>query len=74
MITLRIKDERGKLEFDVYLTVDNWNKVKGRYDVLVWQTPLKKKLRLFKNQNHLATADEIYQAKLNFWESIKPVK
>ncbi len=72
MITLEIKDERGKIEFDVILQINNWQNTRGRYEVVVWHTSPRKRTK--KYNNSIATADEIHQAKINFWKAIEPKK
>lgn len=70
MIIHTIKDERGKIEFDVDLIINRWSIPIGRYDVVVLHTLPRK--RASKVNPGIATSQEIYEAKVKFWEMIKP--
>lgn len=70
-----IKDDRGTIQIRVTLHVFNFGQtdLQGnayRYDVTVFHTP-KGKRKSFPCKD-IATKEEISQAKLSIWESIKP--
>lgn len=70
MIVHTIKDERGKIELEVDLIIDRWRNPTGRYDVIVLHTPPRKRTATVNPE--IATPQEIYEAKMKFWEMIKP--
>ncbi len=66
-----IKDERGRIRICVKLSINEW-KQDWSYSVRVSVIPPKKRAEIW-NQT-IATPEEILQAKLEFWELIKPTE
>jgi len=72
-----INDDRGKTEITVHLWVaDNLGKDANgntfRYDVHTYNTPKGKRKPIYSPD--IVTDYEIFQAKTELWESIKPTK
>lgn len=74
-----IKDERGKFEIEVSLWIvrETWEGDPHgntfRYDVYVRFTPSGKRKDVKNNCIEMVTAEQILEAKTEFWNSIKPV-
>ena len=71
-----IKDERGKLRIHVrFVSFDyDWTDKNGnrfRYDVTVWHTKKGKRTEIVSHE--IATDYEIWSAKMELWELIKPL-
>lgn len=72
---LIIKDKRGTIRIIVTLWLATYSGAdkKGnyyRYDILVWHKPPKKKTEVLSTS--IATDKEILDAKMEFWNAIKP--
>lgn len=72
-----IKDERGRIRFQVrFVSFDyDWTDRDGnrfRYDVTVWHAPKGKRTEIVNPE--IATPDEIFSAKMELWNLIKPLK
>ena len=68
-----IKDERGTIRIEVKFWQDNWHhKNNFRWDITVWHKAPRKQIEKWDNPT-IATPAEILQAKLEFWEMIKPI-
>ena len=70
-----IKDERGTICIQVKLWSDQWGGTDRsgnsfRYDILVWHIAPRKRTQRWNRD--IATSQEIFEAKTEFWNLIKP--
>mgnify|MGYP001601628196 FL=1 len=70
-----IKDQRGTIRIEVKLWSDQWGgtDLSGntfRYDIKVSYIPPRKRTEIW--DGDIATAQEIFDAKMEFWNLIKP--
>jgi len=69
---LIIKDTRGTIRIDARLQIDStyyW-KNNFRYDISTWHIPKGKRKEVLNNS--IATDAEIYAAKMELWNKLKP--